>query len=181
MKLFIDTSNKKFILAIVNDENSIIDFLMKDTDNDIIKNSISMIKKFVDKNKVNLNDINEYMITIGPGSFTGVKVALNIVRTINLVNPVNKIYTINTFNLIDDKEKRYTAIPFGKNKFYLKDKKRVFKKVKIISEFEKIKKDEVNFGYDNFTKEKLMKKIKNNSFKLLDNLDKVNIEYLRNF
>ena len=180
MKLFIDTSNKKLILAIIDNENNVIDFFLEETNNDVVKNALPYLEKLIKKNNFNISDFDDYMITIGPGSFTGVKVALNIVRTINLVNPIKKIYTIDTFKLIDDK-KRYIAIPFGKNKFYLKDKKHFLSKVKIINNIDVVDKNKINFGYDNFDKNKLMEKINNKSFKLLDNLDKVKIKYITKF
>ena len=180
MKLFIDTSNKKFILAIINEDNKIIDFFMRDTNNDIVKNAVYYIDKMIKKNELKLNDFNRYMLTIGPGSFTGVKVALNIIKTIDLIHPIEKVYTIETFDLIED-NRRYTAIPFGKSKFYLKDKNSFLKKIKVINDITKYNEDEINLGYDNFNRKKLKEKISSNSFKLLDNLDKVKIKYLSNF
>jgi len=181
MRLFIDTANKKIIFAIINDKNEIIDFFIKDTNNDVAKTSIFLLEKFIAKNKISFEDIDGYMLTIGPGSFTGVKVGLNIVRTIDLLYPVQKIYTIDNFDLLKEKDKKYTAIRFGKNKFYFLNKKSTLSKPKIITSLKEYKKTEVTLGYDNFSKEKLKEKIYDNSFKFVDNLSKVKLKYLNKF
>lgn len=176
MKLFIDTSNKKIILALIKND-LIIDFFIEDTNNDIVKNSLAIIEKFLTKNKTRLGLIKKYMITIGPGSFTGVKVALNIIRTVDMVNSIDSIETIETFDLITNSTNNKTAIKFGKSKYYLKYNK----KIKIITH-EKLKEiEKVNIGYDNFTSELLQEKINNKEFKLLDNLNKVKIKYISDY
>ena len=179
MKLFIDTSNKKIILAIIDKEDVIVDFFIEDTNNDVVKNCVFLIKKFLAKNNIKINDLNEYMLTIGPGSFTGVKVGLNIVRSFNLVNLVKKIYVIDTFTLLKEDNMDFTVIPFGKKKFYLKQNSK--KKIEIVDYEKFIQLKNVTIGYDNFNKDSLKKKIDNKSFKLLDNLDKVKIKYLSKF
>ncbi len=179
MKLFIDTSNKKIILAIIDEKNEIVDFFIKDSNNDIVKNIIVFIEKFLLKNKLKFIHIKEYMITIGPGSFTGVKIPLNIVKTINIVYEVEKLYVIDSFNLLKDSSKKNIAIPFGKNKFYFK--KSGFSKIKIVDKEFLNDIENVVFGYENFSEETLKEKINNKEFKLLDNLDKAKIKYLNRF
>ncbi len=176
MKLFIDTSNKKLILAIVNEKNKIIDFSMKDSNNDMVKITLPLIEKFLIKNKFKIDEFDEFMITNGPGSFTGVKVAMNIVGSINVVKKIKKIHVINTFKLLSER-KKYTAIRFGKKKYYLKSGR----KISIVDNLDGINKNEIIMGYDNFNKSKLQKKINDKSFKVLDNIDKVKIKYLTNF
>ena len=181
MKFFIDTSNKKLIFAIINDQNKIIDFLMQDTNNDVVKTSVFLLKKFIKKNKLKFEDITDYMLTTGPGSFTGVKVALNIIRSINLLHPINKIHTISTFDLLEEKNSKYIAIKFGKGKYYLKEKKSILSKVKVVKNISVYSKNDIVVDYDNFSKEKLKNKIDSKAFKILDNVNKVKINYLSNF
>ncbi len=179
MKLFIDTSNKKLILAAINQDNNVVDFLMKDTDNNIVKNSIPELEAFLNKNGMTLNNIEEFMMTIGPGSFTGVKVALNIINTVSLIREVNKIKTIDSFKLIEQDKYDGTVIPFGKSKYYFKKKKK--SKISVINDEQFKKLVNVTAGYDNFTKEILQQKIDDKAFKIVDNLDKVKIKYLSAF
>lgn len=177
--MFIDTSNKKLVLAIINQEKEIVDFFIKDSNNDMVKNALDLIEKFIKKNKLNIEDFSEYMITTGPGSFTGVKVAINIVRSLNMVNKIEKIHTINTFDLLSEKNNTHTAISFGKDKFYLKNNKKTKVKVATKEDIKEI--ENITIDYEHLTKEFLQEKINNKSFKILDNLNKVKIKYLTNF
>ncbi len=179
MKLFIDTSNKKLIFGLIDEFNNVVDFYIDNTNNDIVKRTLVDVKKFLMKNKLELNKINNFLITIGPGSFTGVKVALNILNSVALINEIESVKVIDSFKLIEQDEFDSTVIPFGKSKFYFKKKKS--KKITIISEEDFKKLDNVNNGYDNFTKEILEQKINSKAFKLVDNLDKIKIKYLSTF
>ncbi len=179
MKLFIDTSNKKLVLAIINEENIIVDFSMKDSNNDMVKNTLPLIEKFIKKNKLQFEDFNDYMLTTGPGSYTGVKVAINIIRSINLVNEINALHVINTFDLITNNKTKYTALKAGKNKFYLRNNK--LKKTKSVETIDEKIKESLTMDYDSFNKELLQEKISNNSFKVLDNINKVKINYINKF
>ncbi len=179
MKLFIDTSNKKIVLALLSHTDQIVDFYIEDTNNDMVKNSISKLQNFLKNNKLVINDIHEFLLTTGPGSFTGVKVALNIVNSVALTKELNSFRVIDSFTLIENNDSIATAIPFGKSKYYLKMKRK--KKIKVINQEEYDSLKNVNNGYDNLTKELLQEKINNNKFKIIDNLDKIKIKYLSAF
>lgn len=179
MKLFIDTSNKKLILATLDHSDQISNFLIEDSNNDMVKNTIPKIEAFLKSQKLNINDIYEYLFTIGPGSFTGVKVAMNIISTMALTKSINSYRVIGSFKLIEDKKYDSTVIPFGKSKYYYKKVNK--NKIKVITndEYQHLKK--VNDGYKNFKKETLQSKIDNKEFKVVKNLDKVKIKYLSAF
>ncbi len=179
MKLFIDTSNKKLIFGLIDEYNNVIDFYSDNTNNDIVKRTLVDVKKFLMKNKLELNMIKNFLITVGPGSFTGVKVALNIINTVSLVSEIDTIRVIDSFKLIEQDDYNATVIPFGKSKYYFKKKKS--KKVSIISREELDTMENVNDGYENLTKEILEQKINSKAFKLVDNLDKIKIKYLSTF
>ncbi len=179
MKLFIDTSNKKLIFAIVVGGNKVTSFYCKDTNNDIAKNAIPELEKFLSYESKTINDVDEFMFTIGPGSYTGVKVALNIITTLSLTNEFKQFYIIDSFKLVEQNKYDHTVIPFGKSKYYHKRNKK--DKIFVITEEEKQNLKNVNDGYANFTKEVLEQKINSKAFKIVDNLDKVKIKYLSAF
>lgn len=177
MKLFIDTSNKKLIFGLM-DNDIIIDFLMEDTNNDMVKNCLYKLEKFLKGNKKNINDIQHFYITIGPGSFTGVKVALNIVNSITLVNKYVDVSVIDSFKLLQESINEHLIIPFGKSKFYYRKNKR---KILTVTKEQLESLPNARDGYAEFSKEKLEKKIKNNEFKLMKNIDDIKIKYLSTF
>ncbi len=179
MKLFIDTSNKKLILATIDYSNNVVDFSIQNTDNNMAKIAVDEISKFLKNQNSSINDITEYLFTTGPGSFTGVKVALNIISSISITKKIEKIHIIDSFKLIEQDKYIYTAIPFGKSKYYLKKNKS--NKINVVNQTEIKEYTSVNYGYDLMNKELLQKKINAKNFKIVDNLDKVKIKYLSTF
>ncbi len=179
MKLFIDTSNKKLLFALIDNYNKVISFYNKESNNDIVRTTLPELKKFLNKNNVKVSEIEEYLFTIGPGSFTGVKVALNIVKSFSMVNDISRYWIIDSFKLIEQEGYDSTIIPFGKSKFY--HKKKIGSKVRVITMEDLNQLENFNDGYSNITKDLLQQKIDSKSFKIIDNLDKVKIKYLSAF
>lgn len=179
MKVFIDTSNKKLILALLDYSDNIKDYKEISTNNNMVKITVDEINKFYQHNKIESRNVTEYFLVTGPGSFTGVKVGLNFINTMSLVSKVKKVHTINSFRLIEDPRFEATVIPFGKNKYYHKAFRS--KKIRVITHEELRNLPNVNDGYDNLTKEKLQWKIKQRIFKTYENLDKIKVEYLSAF
>lgn len=193
MGLFLDTTNKKFIIALI--QNGVVSvFEMKDTNSRVAKYANQWIKEFLIKQKIKIIDINEYYITKGPGSFTGIKVALNIIKSFALVDDIKYIYTIDTLDLIRDKSKSNAALSFGKEKYYLRKYNSWYfkgipmqwhinaltKGFKIVKELPVEKtnkyttKKHTEVDYDNFTKDKLENKLK--KFKK-EKIDKIELIY----
>jgi tRNA A37 threonylcarbamoyladenosine modification protein TsaB len=78
MNLFIDTTQKKCNLAIFN--NKIIDYISILTNNNLTDLVIEEINKLLKKNKINIKNITSLYLTIGPGSFTGVRIGCIIAK-----------------------------------------------------------------------------------------------------
>ena len=156
MKLFIDTTNSKFILALVEDAN-VLSFTKKETNRNMAKMANKWIEEFLKKNKVQLKDLDGYLVVTGPGSFTGVKVGANIVNTLVTVFSNQTIETIDTFTLLDEAEAKYIALPFGKGKFYLKKKGFLKKGFTTTNQLPEGKEGVI--GYENFDKKMLADKL----------------------
>lgn len=117
MKVFIDTTQKYFVACLFNQNFKINHYIIKLTKYKVeeIINFFSLIKDF-------LNEIKEIYINVGPGSFTGSRVALLYVRTLSQIKKID-IYTTNTFTLIRKTKKtslfkKTLCIPATKNKSY---------------------------------------------------------------
>lgn len=117
MKIFIDTTQKYFVACLFNQNFKVNHYIIKLTKYKVeeIINFFSLIEKY-------LNEIKDIYINIGPGSFTGSRIALLYVRTLSQIKKIN-IYTSDTFTLIK-KTKRFflfkktLCIPATKNKSY---------------------------------------------------------------
>lgn len=122
MKLFIDSSQSRFIAALI--ENNKVIF----SSNIETKYKVEEIIKFFD-NIPNLHKIEDIYINLGPGSFTGARIALLYVRTLAQLNNKIKIYTANTYSLLSSLNKKFFQRKFfifaTKNKSYLLTNKSV--------------------------------------------------------
>ena len=122
MKLFIDSSQSRFIAALI--ENNKVIF----ASNIETKYKVEEIIKFFE-NVPNLHKIEDIYINLGPGSFTGARIALLYVRTLAQLNNKIKIYTTNTYSLLSSLNKKFFQRKFfifaTKNKSYLLTNKSV--------------------------------------------------------
>ncbi len=137
MKLFIDSSQTKFIAALI-DNNKVIFSSNIDT-----KYKVEEIINFFN-NVPNLHKINHIYINLGPGSFTGSRIALLYVRTLAQLNNNIQIYTSNTYLLLLSLNKKIWNKKFfifaTKNKSYLLTNKFI----KVVNK----KKKECQINYD---------------------------------
>lgn len=95
MNLFIDTSNWRLIF-ILEQNNKIIDSLEIKNLTKISDIAINELTNFLAKNKLSINDIQNFYVTKGPGSYTGVRVGLTIVKTLQTLNHNYNIFVINS-------------------------------------------------------------------------------------
>lgn len=77
--LFINTSTKKLIVAIVID-NEIKFQYCEDTSIDLSANIMPIIDEAFNKANLTPNDIDAIFVTNGPGSFTGIRIGLTIAK-----------------------------------------------------------------------------------------------------
>lgn len=178
-KLFIDTTSTKFILALIDDNKKVVAFWQEKLQNNAANMAVVWIEAFFTQNKVTFKSFDEYYLTIGPGSFTGTKVGLNILKTVNLVYPITKINIISNFDLLRINKKN-VAINITKNKLLLNDFK-IFNNLKTITNSTDIDRNKLIINYEVFDEKVLEQKINDKSFKLLDNLSKVKLIYGTSF
>lgn len=181
MKLFIDSANSYFIIALIKNKK-VVNFMIKKSDRDMVKNANYWLALFCKKNKVNLKMINAFYFTIGPGSFTAAKVAINIIKTFNLVNPVKEFGYISSFDLLCKKNTKYVVLPFGKSKQMIKKyRKFLWNKVKVTSldyKFKNKYRNRIINSYDNFKAEQIEQKFIDKKFKVVENIDNLKLIYL---
>ncbi|MGL5438253.1 MAG: hypothetical protein ACRDA7_00775 [Metamycoplasmataceae bacterium] len=170
MKMFLDTSQLFFAIAIFDDEFKIIKSKIEK-----IVFKVEALTNFIDENKINLNQINEIYLNIGPGSFTGVRVALVYAKTISqLCN--SKIFIINSFILSSllNKDKEEQIVFINKYKSLILNNKDLhdFSKVKIEKK-DLEQTNQINYKelINNFTKYK-------SYFKEENNLENINPLYI---
>jgi len=104
ISLYIDTSTKYLCLGVAKDYNIIYKYQQEA----IKKQSeltIPQLKKVLEEVNLNLADVDEVNVTIGPGSFTGIRIGMCIAKVLASVNHI-KLKAISSLN---------AYAPLGKN------------------------------------------------------------------
>lgn len=163
MKLFIDTTNWQLCLLLINSDNHVAEeFIQKDTKkvSDITMDKIVWL---LNKHNLKLKDIKNFYVTQGPGSYTGVRVGLTIVKTLKILNEEINVYLINSLTFQAGIQKAISLLDARSNKSYCG----IYDNQKIIKE---------PFLLDNTDLSKLENKYKN--FKIISNYE--NIDFKKN-
>lgn len=181
MKLFLDTVEKYNIFALLDENDKVFDFRKELSNQLMVKETIYLLDKFLKKNNLKITDIDDFYFTIGPGSFTGIKVAYNIIGTIDLVNKLtNKkeinFYTINSFDLLNISDKNKVLVKLGKRKYFYKKYFWIFSKEKILQQ-ENILNFSLYQTYENLDDELLQEKIKSNAFIHNKNFNDISLKF----
>ncbi|MFI3251614.1 MAG: tRNA (adenosine(37)-N6)-threonylcarbamoyltransferase complex dimerization subunit type 1 TsaB [bacterium] len=79
--LIIDTSTKFYYLCLVKD-GEIIKEIKEESNRNHAPYSVLAIEEVLNENKLTINDINEVICGIGPGSYTGLRISLTIAKMI---------------------------------------------------------------------------------------------------
>lgn len=97
MKLLIDSSTNYSFLALYND--GVVDTMVRQGKNDHSETLIDCLEKLLEKNKVDIKDINEILVGRGPGSYTGVRISGTIAKVLALVRNC-KLYSFSTLDFL---------------------------------------------------------------------------------
>ena len=96
--LALDTSTEKFSLLIVKNNKIILNY-SKILKRAYSKQLIPIIKESLSKNKLRINKINSIFISLGPGSFTGIRIGIAAVKGISLPYKIN-VYGFNNMEIL---------------------------------------------------------------------------------
>ena len=93
--LLIDTHDKNVLLVLYKD-GKVLEIVNKESNMRHSEITMPSLVELIDKNCLNINDIDEIFTVIGPGSFTGVRIGVTIAKTIAylLKKPIRSISSI---------------------------------------------------------------------------------------
>ena len=83
ISLFIDTSYKALFIGIVDDKQ-IIDQVNIMAEANFSEKLVPTISAITNKNNISLDKIDKLFVTVGPGSFTGIRIGLAVCKTLAL-------------------------------------------------------------------------------------------------
>ena len=79
ISLFLDTCNKNIVIGLLED-NKLIDKTVYINDNNLSEKLLPSIKELLDKNNIKINNLNRIYVSVGPGSFTGIRIGLTVAK-----------------------------------------------------------------------------------------------------
>lgn len=85
--LLIDTSNRYLVIAAYEDD-VLIEGIQEEGSKKQSEYAIPYIERILNKHHFELFDVDEIVVTRGPGSYTGVRVGMTIAKTLKTVHPV---------------------------------------------------------------------------------------------
>lgn len=108
-RLAIDTATKYVYLSLVID-NQEVDTVYEEGINNHSVTVIPLISSILDRHALTLKDINEVIVGIGPGSYTGVRIGVAIVKMIGYLNEI-PIQTVSSLALIASASDKEVVVP----------------------------------------------------------------------
>ncbi len=81
ISLFLDTCNHKIIIGLLKD-NKLVDSINFVNDNNLSEKLLPSIKTILDNNCIDKKDLDNIYVSIGPGSFTGIRIGVTVAKTI---------------------------------------------------------------------------------------------------
>ncbi len=86
-RLVIDTATKYIYLALVVDDIE-VDSVYQVGDNNHSVTIMPLLEEMLQKQHIELTDINEVIVGIGPGSYTGVRIGVTVAKMIGYLNQI---------------------------------------------------------------------------------------------
>ena len=80
--IVMDSANKYLVVALYENQKCLAS-LQEEGNRKQSEYAIVYLQKLLQENHLKMSDFDEMVITIGPGSYTGVRVALTIAKTLN--------------------------------------------------------------------------------------------------
>ena len=96
--LILDSSTKKLYVSLVNDNKVLFEKYI-DGRNDHAKNIVSTVDLALKSNNIETKDLSKVIVGYGPGSYTGVRMAVTVAKMITSFMNI-ELYTISTLKLM---------------------------------------------------------------------------------
>lgn len=115
--VIMDTSNAYLVIALYEDDRC-IDKYQEDGNKKQSEYAITYLNQMLKKNGYDILDFDEMVITIGPGSYTGVRVALTIAKTLAAISKI-KIKAVSSLHAYVGKGKGISVIDARSKKVFV--------------------------------------------------------------
>lgn len=101
--LIIDTSHTLLAVGLVIDEVLVYNY-QEQVNKSHSEQLLPIVDAALKAHGINPLEINNVVLTVGPGSYTGLRIGMTFVKTFAIANPNLNVYTVNTLaSLVGDK------------------------------------------------------------------------------
>lgn len=108
--LLIDTATKYIYLSLVIDQVE-KQFVYQEGINNHSVTIIPMLSDILEKENITLQDLDEVIIGVGPGSYTGVRIGVTVAKMIGYLNHI-KVSTISSLAIIASASTKEYILPY---------------------------------------------------------------------
>lgn len=106
--LFIDTSNS-FINIYIVEDNKVLVYKHLETLKDMANTIMPLIREAFNDVSFDIKDVDKIFVTVGPGSFTGIRVGITVAKTISWGLNIS-VYPISTLEYLASIDTDYNKI-----------------------------------------------------------------------
>ena len=117
LSLIMDTSNQYLMVALFED-GRLLESIVELGSKKQSENAIPYLENLLKKHNKELLDVNEVVITRGPGSYTGVRVAMAIAKTLSVISPI-QLKTISSLAIYANKDKCVSVLDARSKKVFV--------------------------------------------------------------
>lgn len=115
--IVMDTSNQYLIVALYNDDH-LLEYKQVKALRQQSELAVPYLEEILTLHQLTLKDIDQMVITVGPGSYTGVRIAMTIAKTLAVILPI-KIKGISSLAVLAGKQKAISMIDARSQKVYV--------------------------------------------------------------
>ena len=91
--LIIDAAADKIFFKVINDNESYTSDYPSSREN--FDKFLTLLFNFLNKNKINIKEINNIFVNQGPGKFSGIRTSISVAKALNFTNKLN-LYGFNS-------------------------------------------------------------------------------------
>ncbi len=115
--LIIDTTSKYLVIGLGKD-NKVIDETKYECWQRQSEFAVLEISKILSKNNIDVDDIDQIIVSKGPGSYTGVRIGLTIAKVWSITKTV-KIKAISSLRALAGLDKKIALLDARSNRYYI--------------------------------------------------------------
>lgn len=114
--LALDTSHK-FLLVVLMDDEKTIDYIQMECLKQQSEFILIKIEELLNRNNVQIEEVGNVVVTVGPGSYTGVRIAMTVAKILGSIAQ-KTVYSLSTLQLYAGKKDCYVVMDARAKRVY---------------------------------------------------------------